>query len=123
MRCRQVRVPNCSKNVSAIGVLTARIWRLIEGEEKVTDTAICPECEMDVYVEEDMQRGDVLTCEECGTDLEVLSTDPPEVRLYDETEEYEDEFDDEDFEDDDDLDDEDEEDDFDYDDEDEEERY
>ncbi|MDQ4122869.1 MAG: hypothetical protein M3209_15640 [Acidobacteriota bacterium] len=88
--------------------------------------AICPECESDVYVDEDMERGELVTCEECGTDLEVLSSDPPEVRLYDESNEYDDE---DDFDDDDDLDDEDD-DDFDeddddlgFDDEDEDDRY
>ena len=68
--------------------------------------AICPECESDVFVDEDMERGDLVTCEECGTDLEVVSGDPPEVRLYDETEDFDDEYDDDD-DDDDDLDDDD----------------
>ncbi len=87
--------------------------------------AICPECESDVYVDEDMERGDLVTCEECGTDLEVLSIDPPEVRLYDETEDFDDdEYDDEDddFDDDDEFD-EDDDDDLGLDDDDEDERY
>ena len=88
--------------------------------------AICPECESDVLVDEDVERGDVVTCEECGTDVEVLSIDPPEVRLYDETEEYDDEYDDDEFDDDDSDDDDfddDDDDDYNLDDEDEDERY
>ncbi|HYP50140.1 MAG TPA: hypothetical protein VEQ34_04305 [Pyrinomonadaceae bacterium] len=85
--------------------------------------AMCPECESDVFVDEDMVRGDLVTCEECGTDLEVLTTDPPEVRLYDETEDFDDEYEDEDDLDDDDDDDEDEDDDLGFDDEDEDDKY
>ena len=87
--------------------------------------AICPECESDVFVDEDMERGDLVTCEECGTDLEVVMADPPEVRVYDETEDLDDEYDDDDDfdDDDDDLDDDDDEDDLILDDEDEDERY
>ena len=86
--------------------------------------AMCPECESDVFVDEDMTRGDLATCEECGTDLEVVSIDPPEVRIYDETEDFDDE-DDDDFDDeDDDLDDDDDDDDLGLDDdEDEDDRY
>lgn len=89
--------------------------------------AICPECESDVFVDEDMERGDLVTCEECGTDLEVLAIDPPEVRLYDESEDFDDDDDydddDEDSDDDDDDFDDDDEDDLGFDDEDDEDRY
>ncbi len=88
--------------------------------------AMCPEYESDVFVDEDMARGDLVTCEECGTDLEVLSSDPPEVRLYDETEDFDDDDDyddDEDFDEDDDDFDEDDDDDLGFEDEDEDERY
>lgn len=87
---------------------------------------MCPECESDVFVDEDMTRGDLVTCEECGTDLEVLTIDPPEVRLYDETEDFDDDDeydDDDDFDDDDDLDEDDEDDDLGFDDEDEDDKY
>lgn len=89
--------------------------------------AMCPECESDVFVDEDMARGDLVTCEECGTDLEVLAIDPPEVKLYNAEEDFDDEYDDDDdFDDDDDLDDDDDDDlddDLGYDDEDEDDKY
>ena len=36
----------------------------------------CPECEAEVHVDTDADKGDAVTCEECGTDLEItwLST-------------------------------------------------
>lgn len=91
--------------------------------------AICPECESDVFVDEDMERGDLVTCEECGTDLEVVAIDPPEVKLYDAEAEFDDDDDydeDDDFDDDDDeLDDDDDDldDDISYDDEEDEDKY
>ncbi len=74
-------------------------------------TVICPECDADVFLEEDVEEGYVLTCEECGTDLAVISIDPLEVDVYDgeledfDDDEFDDEKDDDDDEDDDDFDD------------------
>jgi len=86
---------------------------------------MCPECEADVYLDEDMERGDPVTCEECGTDLEVVMADPPEVKVYVDTEDDDlddDELEDDDSDDKDDLDDDDD-DDFGYGDEDQDENY
>lgn len=56
---------------------------------------VCPECEnaLDVDVD-DIEEGDVIACDECGTEFEVVATDPLELSQVDE-EGYEDE--DEDF--------------------------
>ncbi|HNQ15018.1 MAG TPA: hypothetical protein PKM58_05610, partial [Pyrinomonadaceae bacterium] len=55
-------------------------------------TAICPECNEEVYVDADSEQGDVVTCDECGSDLEVVGLDPVELDLYQEekTEDYDD---------------------------------
>jgi alpha-aminoadipate carrier protein LysW len=45
-------------------------------------TAVCPECEEKVYVDADSEQGDVVSCEECGVDLEVVGLDPVELDLY-----------------------------------------
>ena len=45
-------------------------------------TASCPECDEDVYVDADSEQGDVVTCDECGSDLEVVGLDPIELDLY-----------------------------------------
>src|SRR5215469_11080609 len=55
----------------------------------------CPVCEGTIDVdEEDVDEGDTLSCDECGADLKVVSTDPLEVESV---EEEEDEDDDEDY--------------------------
>jgi len=52
----------------------------------------CPECEAVVDVDEDeVEEGEVLSCPECGVDLEVVNTNPLELDLLDETEDEEEE--------------------------------
>ncbi len=54
----------------------------------------CPKCDAAIDVEEEeLDEGDQLTCDECGTTLNVLGLDPIEV----EADEDEEEDDDEDF--------------------------
>ena len=36
----------------------------------------CPVCDADVTISEDPVEGEVLECEECGTELEILALDP-----------------------------------------------
>jgi len=56
----------------------------------------CPVCEGAIDVdEEDVDEGDTISCDECGADLKVTSTDPLELESAEDLEE-EDE-DDEDF--------------------------
>ena len=45
-------------------------------------TTVCPECDEEVYVDADSEQGDVVTCDECGTELEVVGLDPIEVDIY-----------------------------------------
>jgi alpha-aminoadipate carrier protein LysW len=60
-------------------------------------TTACPECSEDVYVDADSEQGDVVSCDECGTDLEIVGLDPIELDIHEddtddfkeETEEYE----------------------------------
>ncbi len=63
-------------------------------------TATCPECEEKVYVDADSEQGDVVTCDECGTDLEVVGLDPIELDISDGKDGYDrgsyDSYDDED---------------------------
>jgi alpha-aminoadipate carrier protein LysW len=41
--------------------------------------ATCPECDADLDVDEfDVDKGDLISCAECGTNLEVTSTAPLE---------------------------------------------
>ena len=58
--------------------------------------AICPGCEAEIEVDEfDVDKGDQLTCPECGEDLEVTNLSPIELDLVTEDEDEEDSFDDE----------------------------
>lgn len=52
----------------------------------------CPECEneLDLDVDE-MEEGDSVSCEECGTEFEVVGVDPLELTRVDEDYDDEDE--------------------------------
>jgi alpha-aminoadipate carrier protein LysW len=54
---------------------------------------VCPECDNPVDIDvDDVEAGEVVTCDECGTDLEIVSVDPLELAAVDE-EGYDDEED------------------------------
>ncbi len=46
----------------------------------------CPECGAPVALPEDVLPGEILTCNNCGVDLDVVSVDPPEVMVFEEDE-------------------------------------
>ncbi len=48
-------------------------------------TTACPECSEDVYVDADSEQGDIIACDECGTELEVVGLDPIELDIYEES--------------------------------------
>lgn len=52
----------------------------------------CPECDNDLDVQEDeVEEGDVVACEECGTEYEVVGIEPLELaRIDDDLDEEED---------------------------------
>jgi alpha-aminoadipate carrier protein LysW len=53
----------------------------------------CPECENPLDLEEDeIEEGDIVPCDECGTEFEVVATEPLELARVDE-----DELDDDDY--------------------------
>jgi alpha-aminoadipate carrier protein LysW len=58
-------------------------------------TGTCPECDADVHVDTDADKGDIVSCEECGTDLEVVGLDPVELDVVEEDEPDDDEEDEE----------------------------
>ena len=62
--------------------------------------ATCPECDADIDVDEfDVDKGDLISCAECGTNLEVTSTSPLELETAGDEDDDEDDEDDDDFED------------------------
>jgi alpha-aminoadipate/glutamate carrier protein LysW len=64
-------------------------------EEETVPTGTCPECDADVHVDLDTDKGEIVSCEECGTDLEVVGLDPVELDIVEEESYDEDEDEDE----------------------------
>jgi len=60
----------------------------------------CPECETDLDIEEgDIDEGEIVSCPECGSDFEVITVNPLELKAVDEEEYEEDEEEEEEAED------------------------
>lgn len=47
----------------------------------------CPECAADVTLPEGVMENELIVCPDCGTELEVISLNPPTVDLAPEVEE------------------------------------
>lgn len=47
----------------------------------------CPECDAEIEVSEDVEKGEIATCPDCGVKLEVVGVDPVEFELAPEEEE------------------------------------
>lgn len=57
---------------------------------------LCPECETDLDIDEDeVEEGDVVSCSECGSDFEVITTNPLELNKVSDEEDDEDDDDEE----------------------------
>ena len=81
-------------------VSTGRASAYIQSGRKVTvPVGTCPDCEAEVHVALDADKGDSITCEECGTPLEVVGLDPVELDIAEEDldEDLDDDEDDEEF--------------------------
>lgn len=47
-------------------------------------TTSCPECSEEVFVDAESEQGDIVSCDECGADLEVVGLDPIELDVHQE---------------------------------------
>ncbi|CAN5648363.1 hypothetical protein BH18ACI1_BH18ACI1_16080 [soil metagenome] len=45
-------------------------------------TTACPECSEDVYVDAESEQGEIISCNECGSELEIVGLDPIELDIY-----------------------------------------
>jgi alpha-aminoadipate carrier protein LysW len=53
---------------------------------------LCPVCDAEIDVDEDeLEEGDTITCDECGSELRVVSVDPLELEPVEEEDEEEEE--------------------------------
>jgi alpha-aminoadipate/glutamate carrier protein LysW len=72
--------------------------------------ATCPECDADLDVDEyDVDKGDIVSCQDCGKNFEVTGTTPLELEELEEDDDEEDEDEDDEDDDEDDEDDDEEE--------------
>jgi len=63
--------------------------------------ATCPKCDEEVDLDEyDVDKGDIVSCPECGASLEVTSVSPLEFETLDDDDEDDDEDEDDELEDD-----------------------
>jgi alpha-aminoadipate/glutamate carrier protein LysW len=48
-------------------------------------SVVCPECDNPLDIDaDDVEEGEIVQCDECGTDLEVVSSDPLELAAVEE---------------------------------------
>ena len=45
----------------------------------MNNQAECPVCSAQITLADDAVEGELITCPECGTELEIISLDPPAV--------------------------------------------
>lgn len=50
-------------------------------------TSSCPICEASLEIKEDTVIGELMSCDDCGTELEVTSTEPVKIEEAPEVEE------------------------------------
>jgi len=49
---------------------------------EVPPMAVCPECEADVEIDEyDVDKGEIISCPECGVELEVVGLAPLQLEM------------------------------------------
>ena len=58
-------------------------------------TGTCPECDADVHVDIDSDKGEIVDCDECCAQLEVVGLDPVVLDIVEEESYDEDEDEDE----------------------------
>jgi len=66
----------------AIALSLAALRKLIPwGGLFTVPLAVCPHCEAEIHVDDDLDKGDSVRCEECDSKLEVVGLDPIELDL------------------------------------------
>jgi len=45
---------------------------------------VCPECDNPITIDDALDEGETVQCDECGMELEIVSTDPLELSAVDE---------------------------------------
>ena len=84
-----VALDGSARSLTLVFISVVDISRRIE----TVPLASCPECEAEIHVDEDVDKGEIIHCEECEARLEVVGLDPIELDLAaeDEEEDYDEE--------------------------------
>lgn len=51
----------------------------------MNEKVICPDCKNEIILAEEVMVGDIIECDKCGTEVEILSLNP--VKFYELVEE------------------------------------
>ena len=70
--------------ISQLDDALARQYSKSSAEVGEVPTGTCPECDADVHVDLDVDKGETVDCEECGVQLEVVGLDPVELDIVEE---------------------------------------
>ncbi|MDI6793179.1 MAG: lysine biosynthesis protein LysW [bacterium] len=46
----------------------------------------CPECDENLIIPVDAEEEEIIDCENCGVEIEIVSLDPLEIRIFEEEE-------------------------------------
>jgi alpha-aminoadipate carrier protein LysW len=82
------------RSLASVGVASAPTRNL--GRRATVPVGTCPDCEAEVHVDLDADKGDTVTCDECATELEIVGLDPVELDIAEEDIDDGDDLDDED---------------------------
>jgi alpha-aminoadipate carrier protein LysW len=61
-----------------------------QGEHPMTtqmNAALCPECDAEIGIPTDAMLNELISCPDCGAELEILNLEPVELELAPEVEE------------------------------------
>lgn len=53
----------------------------------MTNPGICPECDAEVAIPDDAMENELVSCPDCGAELEIMSLDPVTLEVAPEVEE------------------------------------
>lgn len=90
---------DCRSGPDGIDINTSRRLLQFMRRNCIVPLATCPECDADIHVDEDMDKGDIVECDECEVRLEVVGLDPIELDVApdDDDDDVDDDVDDDDY--------------------------
>jgi len=56
----------------------------MENKQKFIESIICKDCDEPVELKKKVEVGEIVECQNCGAEMEVISLDPLEISLIEE---------------------------------------